>query len=159
MSSTEKRNLPERTLKSTRAIEVVLICLPFSQQSSTTNWLCSQAELKVYIYSGRQLGSSSVANQSFLCSIASHLPGCDVKGNPRPATWVVEVQLSGQLFGRHQAAVVPKGEEVESESSYTHLLGAGCCSSLEPEARGLGDSATSRGPFGGWREWPREAGT
>lgn len=67
MSSTEKRNLPERTLKSTRAIEVVLICrLPFpAKLNNQLAWLCSQAELKVYIYSGRQLGKPSVANQSF----------------------------------------------------------------------------------------------
>lgn len=66
MSSTEKRNLPERTLKSTRAIEVVLICrLPFpaklNNQLACLALLSGRVE-SLYILRppvGKALGSQS----------------------------------------------------------------------------------------------------
>lgn len=50
--------------------------------------------------------------------------------------------------------MVPKGEEAEEEPAELPTPTSweqGCCSSLEPEARGLGDFKYFTQPVWGWR--------
>ena len=128
---TEKRNLQERTLKSTMDIEVVLICrLPFpAKLNNQLPWLCSQAELKVYIYSVLQLGKPSVANQSFPLYCVTPPPWVwrQRQSQASHVGWR-SVAFLGSCSGDTRQQWSPRVRNPAGrsrQSSYTHLLGAG----------------------------------
>lgn len=107
-----------------------LVVTSASQQSPTTNTLhfTLTTELKVYIYSGLQFGESPSRPIRARRSIASHLPpGCDVKGNPRPATWVGVQRFwpaARETPGCNGPQAWGAGQGRGGQGSYAHLLGA-----------------------------------
>ena len=111
---TEKRNLPERTLKSTMNIEVVPICrLRFpAKLNNQLPWLCSQGKVEG-LYILRPPVGKALGGQLELPTLLRHTSplGVTSKAIPGQPRGLGKCSLSGQLFGRHQAAVVPKGEE------------------------------------------------